>query len=169
VGFPEAWGQGTKRRHPRFEMLASMRRATSGDLELYTGEAMIVTGNRIRRSAPLSALLASSRARPPGARATWDFSTPVTFAGAGLDAGRYGVWHVPHESEPWEIVLVSEWDTHHSFFPFENEAARVRVTPETGAHMETLAFYFPVVGEYDAVLRLHWGSTIIPLRIEVPR
>jgi hypothetical protein len=58
VGFPEAWGQGTKRRHPRFEMLASMRRATSGDLELYTGEAMIVTGDRIRRSAPLSALLA---------------------------------------------------------------------------------------------------------------
>jgi hypothetical protein len=107
----------------------------------------------------------------PGAnRATWiDFSTPVTFAGAELEAGRYGLWHVPHESEPWEFVLVSEWDTHHSFFPFEGEVARVRVRPESGAHMETLAFYFPVVGQYDAVMRLHWGSTILPFPIEVPR
>jgi hypothetical protein len=35
--------------------------------------------------------------------------------------------------------------------------------------MEVLAFYFPVVGEYDAVLRLHWGATVLPIRIEVPR
>jgi hypothetical protein len=35
--------------------------------------------------------------------------------------------------------------------------------------METLAFYFPVVGQYDAVLRLHWGTTVLPLVIEVPR
>lgn len=107
----------------------------------------------------------------PGAnRATWiEFSTPVTFAGAALDAGRYGIWHIPHESAPWEVILVRSWDSHHSFYPFESEVARVRVLPGTGAHMETLSFYFPVVGEYDAVLRLHWASTILPLRIEVPR
>jgi hypothetical protein len=107
----------------------------------------------------------------PGAnRATWiDFSTPVTFAGTQVEAGRYGIWHVPHETEPWELVLVREWDTHHSFFPMESEAARVRVAPEAGAHMEVLAFYFPVVSEYEAVLRLHWGTTILPVRIEVPR
>lgn len=107
----------------------------------------------------------------PGAnRATWiEFSTPVTFAGASLDAGRYGVWHIAHESEPWEVVLVRDWDTHHSYFPFESEAARVRVPTETGEHMETLAFYFPVVGQYDAVLRLHWGTTVLPLLIGVPR
>jgi hypothetical protein len=107
----------------------------------------------------------------PGAnRATWiEFSTPVTFSGVPVPAGRYGLWHVPHESEPWEIVLVREWDTHHSFFPFESEAARVRVLPESGAHMETLAFYFPLVSDYETVLRLHWGTTIVPLRIQVPR
>ena len=107
----------------------------------------------------------------PGAnRATWiEFSTPVTFAGARLDAGRYGIWHIPHESEPWEVILVRTWDTHHSFYPFESEAARVHVSPERGDHIETLAFYFPVVGEYEAVLRLHWASTILPLRIEVPK
>jgi hypothetical protein len=107
----------------------------------------------------------------PGAnRATWiEFSTPVTFGGAQVEAGRYGLWHVPHESEPWEFVLVRDWDTHHSFYPMESEAARIRVTPEVGSHMEVLAFYFPVVGEYDAVLRLHWGATVLPIRIEVPR
>jgi hypothetical protein len=107
----------------------------------------------------------------PGAnRTTWiDFSTPVTFEGTRLPAGRYGLWHIPHESQPWEIILVSDWDTHHSFFPMETEVARVRVRPETGEHMETLAFYFPVVGEYETVLRLHWGPTVVPFRIEVPR
>ena len=107
----------------------------------------------------------------PGAnRATWiEFSTPVTFAGARVEASRYGLWHVTHESAPWEVILVPEWDTHHSFFPFESEVVRVPVPTETGAHMETLAFYFPVVGDYETVLRLHWGTTILPLRIEVPR
>jgi hypothetical protein len=107
----------------------------------------------------------------PGAnRATWiEFSTPVTFGGAAVPAGRYGLWHVPHEHDPWEIILVREWDTHHSFFPLESEAVRVTAATEEGAHMETLAFYFPVVGEYEAVLRLHWGTTILPIVIEVPR
>jgi len=107
----------------------------------------------------------------PGAnRTTWiDFSTPVSFEGAALEAGRYGIWHIPHESEPWEIIVVRDWDTHHSFFPMESEVARVRVRPEVGEHMEVLAFYFPVVGEYEAVLRLHWGRMIVPFRIEVPR
>lgn len=107
----------------------------------------------------------------PGAnRATWiEFSTPVTFGGARVEAGRYGLWHVPHESAPWELILVRDWDTHHSYFPQETEAARVRVAAESGAHMETLAFYFPVVGPYETVLRLHWGTTVVPVRIEVPR
>ena len=107
----------------------------------------------------------------PGAnRATWiEFSTPVTLEGTRVAAGRYGLWHIAHESEPWDVILVRDWDTHHSYFPFESEAVRLRVPVETGAHMETLAFYFPVVSEYETLLRLHWGTTILPLRIEVPR
>ena len=33
---------------------------------------------------------------------------------------------------------------------------------------EVLAFYFPMVGPYEATLRFHWGSVVLPLRIEVP-
>jgi hypothetical protein len=105
----------------------------------------------------------------PGAnRATWiEFSAPVRVQGQALPAGRYGVWTIPHEDAPWEVIFVDEWDTHHSFFPVESERLRVPATPEPGAHMEVLAFYFPVVGPYETTLRFHWGETVVPLRIEV--
>jgi hypothetical protein len=105
----------------------------------------------------------------PGAdRATWiDVSAPVRIQGQALPAGRYGVWTIPHEGTPWEVIFVGEWDTHHSFFPMESERLRVRATPEAGAHMEVLAFYFPVVGPYETTLRFHWGEVVVPLRVEV--
>ena len=107
----------------------------------------------------------------PGAnRATWiDFSEPVTLEDRALDAGRYAIWMVPKENQPWEIVVVRDWDTDHGMFPFGEEVFRTMVRPETGSHMEVLAYYFPVVGPYRATLRFHWGSTVIPLRIEVGR
>ncbi len=106
----------------------------------------------------------------PGAnRATWiEFSTDVTIQGTAVAAGRYGVWTIPQDGAPWEIVLVSDWDTHHSFFPFESEVARVRARAERGAPMEVLAFYFPVVGAHETTLRFHWGEVVVPLTIGVP-
>jgi len=106
----------------------------------------------------------------PGAnRATWiDFSEPVTLEGRPLEAGRYALWMVPKEGA-WEIVVVSDWDTDHGLFPFGTEVFRTMIRPETGAHMEVLAYYFPEVGPYQTTLRFHWGSTIIPLNIGVGR
>ncbi len=107
----------------------------------------------------------------PGAnRATWiEFSRPVTVEGQAVAPGRYGIWTIPREAAPWDVVLVSDWDTHHSYFPFEAEVARLRVRPRESWPMDTLAFYFPVVGPYDATLHLHWGTTVLPLRVEVER
>jgi hypothetical protein len=34
--------------------------------------------------------------------------------------------------------------------------------------METLAWYFPVVGPRTASVRMHWGTTWVPLEIETP-
>ena len=105
----------------------------------------------------------------PGAnRSTWiDFSEPVELEGHALDAGRYGIWMVPKENQPWELIVVSDWDRDHGLYPFGAELFRAMIQPETGAHMEVLAYYFPVVGPYETTLRFHWGSTIIPIRIEV--
>ena len=51
----------------------------------------------------------------PGAnRATWiEFSERVTINGHEMPKGRYAMWMVPQEDRPWEVVFVSEWDTHH--------------------------------------------------------
>jgi len=45
---------------------------------------------------------------------------------------------------------------------------RVQVVPRQGSHMETLAFYFPVVDGTHAELALHWGTVVVPLSIDVP-
>lgn len=107
----------------------------------------------------------------PGAnRATWiEFSGPVTINGHKVPEGRYAIWMVPQGDRPWEVIFVSEWDTHHGMFPFDSEVLRIEVASEQGAHMEALAYYFPVVGPYEATLRMHWGSTIVPLQISVSR
>ena len=107
----------------------------------------------------------------PGANvATWiDFSGPVRVQGQALPAGRYGIWTIPQEDAPWEVIFVSEWDSHHSFFPMESERLRVEASPEASAHIEVLAFYFPVVGPYETTLRFHWGEIVLPLHIEVER
>ena len=49
----------------------------------------------------------------------------------------------------------------------ENDALRVTVKPEQGAHMESMAYYFPAVDGKDATLRLHWGTVMVPLAIKV--
>ena len=107
----------------------------------------------------------------PGAnRATWiDFSAPVKIQGQELPAGRYGLWTIPQERDPWQIIFVSEWDAHHSYFSRDTEVMRVEAHAARGAHMEVLAFYFPVVGPYETTLRFHWGEVVVPLQIEVGR
>ena len=107
----------------------------------------------------------------PGAnRATWiDFSAPVRVQGQELAAGRYGLWTIPHGDEAWESSFLSEWDAHHSYFARETEVLRVEARAEHGAHMEVLAFYFPLVGPYETTLRFHWGEVVVPLQIEVGR
>ena len=56
----------------------------------------------------------------------------------------------------------------HTRYPAGQDVLRVKVTPRTGSHMETLAFYFPVVDGRKAELVLHWGTVVVPLSIEVP-
>lgn len=107
----------------------------------------------------------------PGAnRATIiEFSGDVRVEGRPVPAGRYSIWMIPRDG-PWTMILNRRWDTHHAIYPgVEDDVLRVELTPVRAEHMEVLAFYFPVVGPYDAQLRLHWGETVVPIRIEVPR
>ena len=108
----------------------------------------------------------------PGADSatTISFSKDVTIDGHALKAGRYTLWTIPEESKPWTVILnrgVGGW---HTNYPGESQdALRLTVTPETGSHLETLTYYFPMVDADSAVLRLQWGTVVVPLMIRESR
>ena len=107
----------------------------------------------------------------PGAdRATWiKVTRDVTVNGASLPAGSYSLWAIPRASA-WTMIFHKDWNRFHLPYPGD-EGVTLRVDDikaERGQHMEALAWYFPVVEGKDAVLRLHWGDTIVPLAVRVP-
>jgi hypothetical protein len=106
----------------------------------------------------------------PGADSatTISFSKNVIIDGHALAASRYSLWTIPDAPpKPWTVIFnrgVGGW---HTNYPGESQdALRVTVTPETGTHVETLTYYFPVVDADSAVLRLQWGTTIVPMKIK---
>jgi len=114
-------------------------------------------------------LLPWGRLWHPGADSatTISFSKDVSIDGHALAAGRYTLWTIPNEPpKPWTVIFNRGTGVWHTNYPGESQdALRIDVTPETGAHMETLAYYFPMVDADSAVLRLHWGTTVVPMKI----
>jgi hypothetical protein len=106
----------------------------------------------------------------PGANqaTSMTISRDITINGRPLSKGSYSLWTIPG-ADTWTFIFSTVADTFHTSYPGEHrDALRLEVTPETGAHMETLTYYFPVVDGKDATLRLHWGAVVVPLAIKVP-
>ena len=105
----------------------------------------------------------------PGAddASTIEFSRDVLIDRLALPAGTYSLWTIPMPDE-WTIIFSTAADVFHEPYPDGQDALRINVRPETGTHMETMAFYFTVVEAKDAVLRLHWGDTFVAIPITVP-
>ena len=103
----------------------------------------------------------------PGADSatTIGFNRDVLVEGQALPAGQYTLWTIP-DTTRWTVIFSRAVHAFHIPYPGEAlDAVRLTVAPEQGSHMEVLTYYFPVVGPDSAVLRLHWGTTIVPLRI----
>jgi hypothetical protein len=98
---------------------------------------------------------------------TIELTTAVKIDGQELAAGKYSVWTVPN-ADKWTLIFNRRADVWHTRYPDGQDALRLEVTPRAGAHMETLAFYFPAVDGKKAELVLHWGTTVVPLGIDVP-
>jgi hypothetical protein len=96
-----------------------------------------------------------------------ELSTEVTINGEALAAGSYSIWTEPHP-ERWTVIFNRATSVWHTRYPAGQDALRVPATPRTGPHMETLAFYFPIVDGKKAELVLHWGTVVVPLSLEVP-
>ena len=107
----------------------------------------------------------------PGANwaTTITVSRAIRVNGQPLPEGTYTVWMVPREEGAWSVVFHTDERRFHTQRPEagEGEALRVEAEPEAGVHMEALTWYFPVVTRDGAVLRMHWGETIVPLRVTV--
>lgn len=98
------------------------------------------------------------------------FDKDVVFEGKPLKRGEYSIWLIPQADGPWTVILNSASRVIHTPYPGEQtDVLRVTVTPEKGAHMDALGFYFPVVARDSTVLRMHWGEVIVPMHILVSR
>ena len=97
------------------------------------------------------------------------FSRDVLIEGRPLHAGEYSLWLIPHEAGPWTVIFSRAAHVFHKPYPgAQFDALRVDATPEQASQMESFAIYFPMVLRDEAVLRLHWGTTAVPLRIKAP-
>ena len=98
------------------------------------------------------------------------FDKDVTFEGKPLARGEYSIWLQTAVEGPWTVILNSASHVFHTPYPgTATDVLRVPVMPERGQHMDALAYYFPVVARDSTVLRIHWGDTIIPIRIRLSR
>ena len=105
----------------------------------------------------------------PGANwaTTFDTDRDVRIDGHPLPKGKYSLWLIPQAAPaPWTLVFAKTARRFHTRPPgSDDEQLRVAVRPEPGSHMETLAWYFPIVTPDGAVLRMHWGTTMVPVPI----
>lgn len=93
----------------------------------------------------------------------------VLVEGHALRAGEYSLWLIPREHAPWTVIVSGAAHTFHKPYPgADKDVLRVDVTTEQASPMETLAYYFPVVVKDEATLRIHWGTTVVPIRIKAP-
>jgi hypothetical protein len=97
---------------------------------------------------------------------TIEVSRPVRINGEALPAGKYSVWTEP-QPDRWTVMFSRDHAVWHTRYPQGQDALRLQVAPRTGSHMETLAFYFPVVDGRKAELVLHWGTLVLPFALEV--
>jgi hypothetical protein len=94
-------------------------------------------------------------------------SHDVLLEGKPLRAGEYTLWLIPRETKPWTLIVSRAAHVFHKPYPGAHfEVLRLDVTPEQVSPVESFTIYFPTVLRDDAVMRLHWGTTAVPIHIK---
>ena len=97
------------------------------------------------------------------------FDHDIVVEGKPLKAGEYTLWLIPREHSTWTLIFSRAAHVFHKPYPGEQfEVLRVDVQPEQVSHVESLTIYFPSVLRDEAVMRLHWGTTAVPVQIKAP-
>src|SRR4051812_39280005 len=93
----------------------------------------------------------------------------ITVEEKAVKGGEYWLWLIPGEHALWTVILSPAAHTFHKPYPgADRDYLRIDIAPEQTSHMESLAYYFPTVVRDEATLRIHWGSTALPIRIKAP-
>ena len=118
---------------------------------------------------PFGDLVAWGQTWTPGTEraAVMRVSTDVEINGQPLPKGNYSLWAQPRE-DAWTVIFSRTVDAERPVYDDTQDALRLTVSPRPGPHMETLAFYFPVVDGRAAELVLHWGRVVVPIQITAP-
>jgi Protein of unknown function (DUF2911) len=96
--------------------------------------------------------------------AVFTTSAPIFINGTELAAGTYSLWALPDRDE-WTMIFSARSPVFHLRYPAGADVLRVTVHATPAEHMETLAFYFPMVDADSATMVMHWGTTVVPLSI----
>lgn len=147
----------------------SIRRSQLATVSQMVGDTRIeiVYRRPVARGRELfGALVPFGRVWSPSAdtAAVFSTSTPLDVEGSRLPAGRYSLWAMP-DKDMWTVIFSSAVPVFHLRYNQGADVLRIKTAPRTGEQMETLAFYFPMVDGDSAVLALHWGKTVVPMRI----
>ena len=97
------------------------------------------------------------------------FSRDVIVEGQSLAAGEYSLWLIPRQNGAWTVIFSRAAHVFHIPYPgTARDALRIDVEPEQASPVESFTIYFPSVVRDEALLRLHWGTTAVPVRIKAP-
>jgi hypothetical protein len=106
----------------------------------------------------------------PGANSatTLEVSKDLSLDGHAVAKGKYSVWLVVRNGQPWTMVLDPRHKLFHTVHPDSTaEQLRYDVTPESGPFTEVLTWSFPEVRLAGTTLTMAWGRVRIPLRLAV--
>ncbi|HEX5409904.1 MAG TPA: DUF2911 domain-containing protein [Gemmatimonadaceae bacterium] len=105
----------------------------------------------------------------PGANwaTTIDVNRDIHIEGQPVPKGKYSIWTIPQQDQ-WTVVLSSTWKRFHVQGP-DPSAREIRFTvkPQEAPELDVLTFTFPNVAADSTTLLLRWGTTAVPLHIEV--
>ena len=105
----------------------------------------------------------------PGANwaTTLSTSRDIRLNGQRVPRGKYSVWMVTARDSAWTVFLHEDARLFHTRRPrgTDHDVARFAAEPVEAAYLEALMWYFPKIERDSAVLRMHWGTTAIDLRV----
>jgi DUF2911 family protein len=106
----------------------------------------------------------------PGANwaTTLEVSKDVKLNSHPLARGKYSVWMVVRPAADWTLVLDPRFRRFHMYPPDSTpEQIRFPVRPEARPFVEVLTWWFPANSPRGATLAMQWGTTYVPLAVEV--